>query len=938
MLCSYTFSLKAFIDGGLAKMFLHDLNKTTLTADDIQFALAIVLDGLQELVAAKSVLNFMSPQVKLTCPAYPANRDAWRAKIASYDCDIVHAVIRYFMQNAVFINKVSNNRVTGGSSYVTLGSLLVVAQEDVLYKNIMHIFVRYSVNNLIMLYTKTKMFRIEFINFVRKDCKQTNKKSGVNYISDSTFDLLLEGFTNFVAGNCSNGTYQTSSCSPNPFLFKRKKDDGTSSGPIAWYQMKKDYDYYDILNSHGTNSKMGSSDNFTFLDTVSIDTNSNDKTINFIGLCTKINNASRLLFSHGSDDEAYFDIFSYHRNKNLKKLQNQINRLNLVGCTINCMDVRPLACYDNQTLSNKYNCRSKICDVFTKVLEQGIQKCDVRLLYQEVISTMEIECSGPSGTKDAKSLFSFKGYKSREPGSNGQKFITLLYGYIAMKELISYIESNGSSLGVSVNDFPIDIFRIKGMLNRVRSFEEYIKYGDEIKKLYKEVISDKERSREVVNGIYSNDWVYNYLSGIRVLQNDVTLQVLLKSPIAFLETAVNKYSSFSDGDSMLLSQAKSVYWNWVNTLNSFNILRKFIEFKKIPDLLEIHNLSEMPQNVLNVASVVLANVLIAKAVKNKNSIKHQADTYVLIALFSTILRAASLKEGDKPVHNDAGRYLVKDENLTSSVYFPSSFVNFLGNERARLHLQRRALAIRICMWVMWGQPDEYSTLTSLNAKWEDYWHFWVVTTKLARFFIMDSSAIYEVCCNDDIHQMLIIATSHLNIMDFMQTESGWKLDMLNTIQDPKFFVSKNDVTGYKEFLALGHKRCMLVFSNLLKILKKQTEVFSSIAQRTNIVFSSLAGYVREESDEDRLLEEYVDTMEAYVMSGDYNAAAVQKLAIMADFDEYGYVRAGLYRYRYNSKFYVHKTGFMVSVDTLNRCCNIESINSAVMANLEYFLV
>ncbi len=125
---------------------------------------------------------------------------------------------------------------------------------------------------------------------------------------------------------------------------------------------------------------------------------------------------------------------------------------------------------------------------------------------------MEEECSGSTGTKDAKSPFSIFDYTSREPGTNGSRFQVLLSGYLALKEIIDFLNSDSNTLGITINQFPVAIFRDNNLLKRFSGFEEYIYYIDDVMPVYTEVAGSPQRSKELIRYFYSNDYVFDFLS------------------------------------------------------------------------------------------------------------------------------------------------------------------------------------------------------------------------------------------------------------------------------------------------------------------------------------------------------------------------------------------------------------------------------------------
>lgn len=930
-------------------MFLQDYKDSSLSYDDAQFVIALALDGLGEDKAARAVLFFMSPQAKNNTGNSPYKT---RAELVQgmedisreQKKDIITTALDYYFSYPVFQSGKAASRNYGGSSWCTLSSLLKTAVKSQVYSSTMHLVLHNSRNGFITLYTKTKMFKTQFSKVLNRESFSSSDFGYGKGVPASLVEELSAKFTLYVDHNCANGTYVPATCNPDGYLFKRKSAESVAErGPLGWFQLENDGEYFRILNRHGLNINVGGSEDLTLMDSVSVDVSPPDHPVRFIGLCSKICKASCLLFSHSNAPAAYYDIFSYHRDLLLKKTKNEFKKIKTRGCYIEFIDGKHAIENLSQTIANKFNCRSKICDIFEEVLLYGIRADKINNLYDRIIHKMEEECSGSTGTKDAKSPFSIFDYTSREPGTNGSRFQVLLSGYLALKEIIDFLNSDSNTLGITINQFPVAIFRDNNLLKRFSGFEEYIYYIDDVMPVYTEVAGSPQRSKELIRYFYSNDYVFDFLSRQQVIRHDVNLDLFSQTPVALINAAIARYD-----DAGLEKEMAAVLGRAYNKLyKSFSDagrLSPVIAKIGIQNLLDTNNLLNKKYADYNVLSHELAKYICSFAGKPLDRLRENVANWIAVCVFSSLLRAASQMPGDHPVYDGSGRYLLERQGLLGAAWLPEYYVK---NEKdARIMQQvllKRTYALRIAMWFLWGEQSDFiqiktNDISTWDVPWEDYWSFWKVTVMMGRYFLKNYGILERMRSNlTDTCLLSIRATA---VMDFISLPQDIvSVEMLGSVvsdKDPSLFVRRDGVENYAAVCNKRSGYIVKAFNSLFSNFEDQSRFYEILKKKVDIAFGQLNGTcVSSSSGLDRILASKVPYLNSRYLTGEVNMKVAQQLTFLAEFDELGYVMAGNNtRYVYKGKKYVHKTGFVVEVDTVTRQGFVCNLTDDILLNLK----
>lgn len=930
-------------------MFLQDYQDSTLSYDEAQFAISLALDGLGESKAAAAVLFFMSPQAKNNVDGAPYKTRAdlikGMAKVSQEQKkDIVTVALDYYFSYQLFPTGKTASFNYGGHTWCSLGSLLKTAGRDVIYRDTMRLVLNNGRNRFITLYTKTQVFKHQFSKVLGREITSSGAYGYGKGIPASLVDELSVKFTLYVDRNCANGTYDPGTCNPDGYLFKRKNVDSVAErGPFGWFQLENNGEYYRILNRHGLNINVGGSDDLTLIDSASIDVSPPAHSIRFIGVCSKICKASCLLFSHSNNSSAYYDIFSYHRDLLLQRTKAEFKRIKTRGCSIEFIDGKRAIDDLSQTVANKFNCRSKICDIFEEVLTCGIRADKVNGLYDKVIRKMEEECSGSTGTKDAKSPFSIFDYTSREPGTNGSRFQVLLAGYLALKELLDFLDSDSNTSGITVNQFPVVVFRDKNLLKRFSNFEEYICYIDDVMPVYSEVASNPQRSKVLLGGLYSNDYVFDLLSRQQVIRHDSNLDLLSRVPVALIDAAVVRYDD-TGLEKEMISTLCGAYSKICTSFNEVSAFRPALLKIGTRNLLDASLLTCNGYTDYNVLSHELTKYICSFAGKSLEKLRADVTKYVAVCVFSSLLRAASFMPGDRPVYNSSGRYLLGNKSLLEAVYLPEYYVTSEeGRKKMRQVLMQRAYALRVAMWFLWGEQTDFVAVRRNNLKtwdvpWEDYWSFWKVTVMMGRYFLTDHRVLERMYLNQSDPCLLTIrATAFADFLNLPQhIDSAGMLESIVSGKDPSLFVRRDSVPNYAEASRRRSWCIVKSFNNLFRNFQEQYRFYEILKKKSDIAFGSLgSSCVSGSPGLDRILASKVPYLNSRYLTGEVDMSVAQQLAALAEFDEMGYVMANSStRYVYKGSKYVHRTGFVVEVETVAGQGFVSSLTDDILINLK----
>lgn len=533
-------------------MLLSDYSNRSFSLGDVQFALGIVLSNLGENDAAKQVISFLGtnkPEPGKSVDEIIEFRATLDDALHHVDVNIINAFITYLCNKKVF-NSSGYSQIHGMRSKCTLRDLLDHTNISVLYDEVMKLLFRVESNMLLYHYMFTPLFmenfKVTILQMVRKS-KSSARVYRRGGLSDSDFSAILNDFSKTIRANSCNGSYSVDTGDPDAFLC---------SAPLRkWYPATPGNEYIKILHGQGQDSMLSETgDGTTVLDLKGITDKTSHVSIDFSLVCAEIAEASKLLFTHNGSDIAFYDIFSFHRERKINVKKKGLQKLNnvLKGILFDVVeDTLDDNSGDSESIRNKYCGRRVLCEILENAFEHGVAATDLYPLYKQLL-----KATSRLHTKNAQRLFRVGDQKTKQVYTNGQIFHILVNGYHSLFNLLAYLNSSDNTTSITEDSFPARIFRDKQCLKRFRTLEDYEKTGDIIFQLMDEISASPERKLPESDGFLSNDRVFDILCD-GSFSFDSVLGTLGAKPISFIALAVNEVYS-SNQDSLILLKLDNI--------------------------------------------------------------------------------------------------------------------------------------------------------------------------------------------------------------------------------------------------------------------------------------------------------------------------------------------------------------------------------------------
>lgn len=869
-------------------MFFEKFKSKEWKYDDIQFATSIVLDRYGEIEAAKAMLVFLKGTQGC---AY--EKETNRRALAEYltkqsketGKDLIAITIDYFFDNKVF-KKGRANRVINSTVNCTLEEKLKNGiTRECLVNEISRIFAHNDATMLLYLYVSTEMFREQLVNFCREESKRVSGRTDA--AGDDVVEQLLEMIREEV--HKYHSYYSTETCSPDSVLFP---DRTKTSGAISFIQKKQRETYLGLFNSVGIESHMSGTDNMTLMDSVSISGNVLPVDIDFINVCSKIQAASALLFSHRNDAKPYYDIFSYHRNKVINTKGKALASSNLQGCTLQFGIDSQLLCDSNPTLKEKFSVRSELWEIFDELLDKNITIDQLSDIYDRNIRHTKRVFATSNG-KNGKLLYSISEHTSRAAGStNGKRFFMLFNGYLALKELLAFLNSSSNSLGVSMYDFPVEIFRDKRLLSRVKNFEDYIKYGSEICKLIAEEEQKPDHLTYQIDGLLNNDTVYSQLTERNVVQSDQNVQAFMNTPINEIS---NSFLRFNESTDDIKKNVPHVIIKWnTEVFPKLNMIANKVGLRSYRDLFNPEALRNLSDIRINDLVKVFANTILGlresvfeehKEVEALRELKGDPYLWQLVILFGFILMMASSRPGDVPICTPDGQYAHVGHGfnkvLAVSDHYPIS-------DEAVLNLLKKEMeVIRFSMWLFWGNRDEYDAYVTgkkpEGSKWKPLWAYWCIVMKLASFSAENITIVdFFVDGEKDTDLLIIESTAKMEVLNIQYPiKSVSELSVLKDLVPSSrcYLLLEDGMDNYVEYQKYRDKMTVTAFNQFLYGIRVQLTVHKALTQSIDVLAGSIGKHDLERDRNTTVLKEASATLLSEMMIGNYDQKMNQSLKI-----------------------------------------------------------
>lgn len=875
-------------------MRYSDFRKETLSCADAQFLIATALSFLGEHEASDSILKYLTTG---NCKASESalvisQRKLFEEQIHEMmNCKaqdakgVVTALIHYFCKNEVLESYGKESRVYSAKKFVTLQELLHITSIAALYEEVMKLCINRPSNEFILYYIDTE----EYVECFKRDAQKYLSVSADNFrrndLSDGVLSEVREDFKTFVYKYSTNNSYLTVSGTPiaflrNSFAFYRK-----SSGQN---------NLYDILNKSGQDNSLSEDDKLTALDLVGIEENKESATINFISICSKICNASKLLFEHGDNATAFYDIFSYHRDQIIRtatqdKRNNIKNRIK--GCNfIFNYDTTTYIEGDQNSINSKFAGRIPLCAILEDIVTVGLDKKSIYDFYIRILKKTDEQ-----SVKNGVRLFSTSTHKTRHKESNGVMLRILIDGYLALRELLIFLDSKNNKYNVSVNNFPTLIFRDSRYLKRFKTMEEYITYVYDVSSLVNEVELDPNRRIKQVDGFYNNDTVYDIMSSKKLLNGD-PFCTLRGMPLSYIKSAVDIIHD-SEHDTDLYDKLQDI--------------RKQIDFVKVRNLDAIQpGIFESDLKALQLLSALSIHIL-KTPVEDLRTFRNLH----FCVEFCECLKYVMERE-EVPVCDQLGSFLLEEELVRDQFdYLDEALESMRVNAQVfSFYSNNRKLRIQALHKIFEVYTGE-NKMIDFSCNREDLRNIFAVSTMLKLFFDKLCSTFMHV--DIDIADIYLIFARLAQQSDMLcmprNVQSVSEIAFLFDEGSPQYrFAKRDESISIQESLMKKHEMLINNYNNLTSQIDEIFEVFEKITVRIDQCMQTSGCLIKY----DPKVEGLLDHINCSILGTDLSAYNNQinkarLVALGAHFDYLNFVEINNRRFSVDGRYFYHKEGVCV---------------------------
>lgn len=559
-------------------MFIQEYREDTLSLGSIQFAVGIALDSFNEREYAKRVIYMYSKKVmgSLYDDAPFPSRDDLCTYLLQQGNGLIKDYIHYlYTEECLLYNLPSSNgkiSATARRRFVSLGEIAGRVNEKELLHEVMNIVLGTITNKFIVLYAHTKIFHIDFQNYLMNNYYYSKDKVRKNTYSEGTVSHILSKFIEYVENYSSSGSYDPDTANPSAFLIKA----------LQFYTYSGEF--YEILNEKSQFSNISDNNTLSLASYQKHDL-ADEVSIDFISLATKINRASYSLYNHANDNGiAYYDIFSWYRDMLATKLYNN-NKASLAKAISGIQLKKPTEMIDvESTKRDKGKRRNQLCEVYYEGVKSVMSVADIYPLYYKVGEKSYSLCvhrNSSGGASDGSAYYDWNEIRSKSRLKNEDKFQYDYEGFLALKALVEFIESPSNNTGVNVFNMPVDIFRDKRMLKRFSSFTNYISLYPDVTNLMYEVDNDSVRSVSIDSRrVRNNDSIFDKLLNALTLEKETNKELFDKAFRTALSVGNTSVKDVRDTEVNKLRNAinaLNTHWNQESTRMPATTTLQFIQ-------------------------------------------------------------------------------------------------------------------------------------------------------------------------------------------------------------------------------------------------------------------------------------------------------------------------------------------------------------------------
>lgn len=564
-------------------MLLGDLRKRTLSIGKIQFTLAIIIGNKLGSALEEAILNVDTDTLK----SYVENTrvrkgsrytDEVRAVI---ECLFTQQVLQHGKRKCSFLEYCARGK---GTPYVH-----VTAEE--LWLESMRTFRDYSDKGCFLLFTDTPYAREKVLMAIRRYYKDITRDLDP---TPAKLNAIFNDFKERQINSYSSG-----------FIFASNHDN-----PIGWlikalefFSRDKTY-YTDRVNERNQDQLIGGDGGTTQLELAAMESKPEVQEIDFPAVVSDIALASNLLYVHRNKEKAYSDIYTHYVNRKIEQTRVDIVRsLRSDACVYSVVNAWDPVITDASHINNKKNSRDNIASAMEVLVDSPIAVPEVAKLYKNVLAVNESIPLNREGTiKDGMRLFDAKNISVRSKMRNGERFEILYKGYVSLGKLVRYL--NGK--GIPLPSIPTDIFRNIRLPRRFYSLEEYLKLGDKVNKLIQDVEGDEERSKQVVDGMWSNDAIFDTIS-LQFSKEAANVQNFLRNSCTLSD--IKKAISFTENkrEQMKVDEhACALYYKYKDEMSLLLLGSVYNKRTKVPAIQLFEGDKDM-EEFARKAAVIVAN-------------------------------------------------------------------------------------------------------------------------------------------------------------------------------------------------------------------------------------------------------------------------------------------------------------------------------------------
>lgn len=890
-------------------MFLGDYTSDTLTLGAVQFASGIALDFLGETEASSAVIQFLGGKASSaeSILTLTGDRRDFEKRLSEGSTNFVSSFIDFLWEQKVLVAVSKETRVSRVLGTCSLSDLVKHVSKKQLYAEAMRILMRHPADKLIHVFIHTNRFKEVFSITIRKNFAFSRDGVRRNDLSDSIINELLDDFADWVFMYSSSGAYSLDSGTPVAFLLHTFNN---------MYQYSYKANLFKILNTRGQNTEITEDQGTTALDMVGISDSVRTDSFDFVSVCTKINRASYLLFSHAGNTVAFYDIFScYFDNVTLSKVEEKKKVLKMLqGCSFTVSGTVSEGVSGHEgAIANKKAGRVSICRLMERILTNGIRREDVYRLYKDVIVKTEA-----LPTKDGARLFSTAGYATRHRENNSQMFQIIFDGYVALKELLEFLGTVKKSKLESPARFPVRIFRDSAYLRRFRTFDEYVQYEKYVESLCDEVARDYARTLQNDEGFYSNDAVFNMLSSQKVVNSGIFAR-LHEMPLAYIASAVSSITSKSDKE------------NLCTELDELSAT--FVKLKA-------------PKDFSARAYVTMGYVQALRSLVQLSSSIYQQGKPVEISLaqypkyfaFCNCLKRVMELEGHSVSDGD-DNYLPESDSVLQEFLYVKTLAGGLQNEQAAKLVSNsytlRVVAIHYVYQAFTGIDKFEDSISTMG--WSDLRNVFCInellqsyvskmSDYLQRIYFGENSLFLTLACAAQDLSLVEVSTVVKECDDFMPLYDS-------QTSQYRIYKHKNRARA-SEYNAERNHKLVIAYNRLMVLLSEKFETFSRLKEQ---IYTSIKTTNGSSNSLDVEIESILREATHY-LELKYNIATCEPRVLKNletfSFDSLGLLMVGAHRACGRGTLFYHKRGYVIEVNRYSKTYSYHVMTDADLNDIK----